>query len=129
MCCGASAMVRVPPILCGMTRVLVVPGYENSGPDHWQSLWERDNPDYIRVHQADWDHPECGAWVGALDEAINASEEDVVLVAHSLGAITIVRWTAAPGGPGRAALLVAPADVENLPEFPFESFTPVPLAP
>ncbi|GAA1753227.1 alpha/beta hydrolase [Luedemannella helvata] len=121
--------MRPPHILCGMTRVLVVPGYQNSGPGHWQTLWEQENPDYIRVEQDDWEHPTCDAWVSRLDEAVNASEEEVVLVAHSLGAITVVRWAAAHVGPVRAALLVAPADVENLPDYPFESFTPVPLAP
>ena len=26
-------------------RVLIVPGWNNSGPEHWQTLWERADPD------------------------------------------------------------------------------------
>ncbi|RZI94330.1 MAG: alpha/beta hydrolase, partial [Rubrivivax sp.] len=34
-------------------RVLLLPGWQNSGPDHWQSRWERLHGDE-RVEQHDW---------------------------------------------------------------------------
>lgn len=40
-----------------MTEVLILPGYLSSGPAHWQSLWEHENPGYRRVEQRDWDFP------------------------------------------------------------------------
>jgi predicted alpha/beta hydrolase family esterase len=110
--------------------ILILPGYLNSDSDHWQSHWERDHPEYRRVQQRDWDAPVRAEWVAALDAAIAAAEAPPVLVAHSLGCVTIAHWAAAHARPIRGALLVAPADIEQ-PEFAalFATFAPVPLAP
>ena len=64
--------------------VLILPGYGDSGPDHWQTLWERRHG-YARVVQDDWERPDVDAWKERLGEAIAASPGRVVLVAHSLG--------------------------------------------
>jgi predicted alpha/beta hydrolase family esterase len=111
-----------------MTRVLVVPGYDNSGPDHWQTLWERDHPEYRRVEMPDWLNPRRDEWVATLDREIRASDEPAVIVAHSLGCITLAHWAAAHTGPVQAALLVTPVDVEAT-ELPLETFAPVPTEP
>jgi predicted alpha/beta hydrolase family esterase len=110
--------------------VLVLPGYADSGPDHWQTLWERRHG-YVRVEQDDWLMPECEAWVATLERAVCAAPAPVVLVAHSLGCVLVAHW--ARGGSCarvRAAFLVAPADVDRvrdeLPEV--ASFAPVPMA-
>lgn len=110
--------------------VLILPGYLDSGPHHWQSHWERDHPEYRRVQQRDWEAPVRAEWVATLDAAIAAAGAPPVLVAHSLGCITIAHWAAAHARPVRSALLVAPADIEQ-PEFTavFASFAPIPLAP
>jgi predicted alpha/beta hydrolase family esterase len=94
--------------------VLVLPGWKNSGPAHWQSIWEDRFPEWRRVQQQNWLHPQRGAWVDALQRAVAASERPLLLVAHSLGCITVAHWAAQHGG-GRiaGALLVAPADVER----------------
>ncbi|HEU4885739.1 MAG TPA: alpha/beta hydrolase [Longimicrobium sp.] len=118
-------MSRRPP------RVLIVPGWENSGPDHWQSLWEREDPHrFRRVQQRDWNTPDLDDWVRALDDAITAEPAPVVLAAHSLGCIAIAHWAAWFDHPVVGALLVAPADVDraDTPE-PIRSFAPVPLQP
>lgn len=107
--------------------VLVVPGWTSSGPAHWQSLWERAHPRWRRVEQPDWDRPDPSAWTATLRAAVEASLTPPVLVAHSLGALTVARC-AAEGMVGVAgALLVAPADVERS-DTPAElrSFAPVP---
>jgi len=111
-----------------MTRVLVVPGYDNSGPEHWQSLWEREHPEYVRVEMPDWTQPTRDGWVGALHEAIAASDEPAVLVAHSLGCVTVAHWAAEHTGPVKSALLVAPVDVD-VTDLPVDTFKPAPLAP
>lgn len=107
--------------------VLNVPGYTGSGPGHWQTLWERADPRFRRVEQRDWDAPEPDAWTSALDRAVRARGEPVLLVAHSLGCITVARWAAIGRGGVAGALLVAPADVEreDAPE-PIRSFAPIP---
>jgi hypothetical protein len=112
------------------TSVLMVPGYGDSGPEHWQSLWEQAHPDYRRVMQRDWYQPERDAWVSALDAAVAQAAHPVVLVAHSLGCITVVHWAAQRQRPIHGALLVAPTDTDD-PDFAVDDggFAPVPLEP
>ncbi|MFD9129492.1 RBBP9/YdeN family alpha/beta hydrolase [Kitasatospora sp. NPDC059571] len=109
---------------------LVLPGYQNSGPAHWQSRWEATGRDFRRVHQQDWDRPDLADWVAALDRAVAAAERPVVLVAHSLGCATVAHWAAGGARPGvLGALLVAPPDLDaaDVPEL--AGFRPVPLRP
>jgi uncharacterized protein len=113
--------------------VLVIPGLGGSGPDHWQTRWERKFPRHVRVEQSDWDHPERETWLKSLAAAIEAAAgERPVLVAHSLGCAVVAhaarRW---PSLPVRASLLVAPADVDSPAHTPPETrgFSPLPLSP
>ena len=96
-------------------RVLVLPGWHGSGPDHWQSRWETSHG-YRRVDQHDWMRPKRGDWIAQLEEVLLGCDEPAVLVAHSLGCILTAWWAAhSPLAKTRvqAALLVAPADVEQ----------------
>lgn len=90
--------------------VLILPGIGDSGPQHWQSLWEKANPCFVRVHQRDWDKPVCDEWVATLEAAVKQAGPRVVLVAHSLGCLTIAHWASQPHSPAAAALLVAVPD-------------------
>ena len=109
--------------------VLPLPGLWNSGPQHWQTLWERKYPAWIRVAHRDWNNPECSEWVAELDAAIAASEGPPILAAHSLSCALVAHW-AKSGSPLRiaGAFLVAPSDVEG-PNYPKEAvgFAPMPL--
>jgi predicted alpha/beta hydrolase family esterase len=93
--------------------ILLIPGYQGSGPGHWQSLWEAELPGAIRVIMPSWEHPVRADWIGALDEAIVACDKPPILVGHSLGAITIVLWASAQSPKVHGALLATPADVER----------------
>lgn len=93
--------------------VLIIPGLFNSGPDHWQSHWERLLPEAERVEQSDWERPTLGEWTAALAEAVR-QRPGAILVAHSLGCALAAHLTQISGGRGIAgALLVAPADVNR----------------
>ena len=96
------------------SAVLLLPGWQNSGELHWQSLWEGLYR-YVRVQQHDWMRPLRGDWLVQLEEAVLACEEPVVLVAHSLGCIQVAAWAAHTRNAKRVkgALLVAPGDVER----------------
>jgi uncharacterized protein len=96
------------------SNVLILPGWENSGENHWQSLWEARHG-YVRVDQHDWIHPLRGDWMGRLEEMVLSRDEPAVLVAHSLGCILAAAWSAHSRNTHRvkAALLVAPSDVER----------------
>ncbi len=115
--------------------VLSLPGWQGSGPDHWQTLWER-RFGYQRVDQHDWERPLRGDWITHLEDVVttpllskqeqknayprwhsgdltqNPQEESIVLVAHSLGCHLVAAWAAVSPSVGRvrAALLVAPPD-------------------
>jgi len=113
-------------------HVLVLPGWQNSGPGHWQTRWEALYGD-TRVEQSDWMHPLRGDWMMRLDEAIGELEAreaspQVALVAHSLGCHLVAAWAAHSRKTGRvrAALLVAPPDVEREAlQGALHSFTPI----
>ncbi len=106
-----------------------IPGYTNSGPDHWQSHWERAEPAIGRIAQQDWDHPEPRAWATAVDAAIApATMASTVLIGHSCGSIAVAHWAAQYGRRVAGAFLVAPSDVER-PGVPavLKAFGPIPL--
>lgn len=114
-------------------KIFLLPGLYNSEPEHWQSLWETALPDAERVQQANWEQPDRNIWVQTLSTAIDACDDDVVLVAHSLGC-ALTAWWLVQGYPEstnkdkvKAALLVAPPGV-NRENFPAPSFAPMPTA-
>jgi predicted alpha/beta hydrolase family esterase len=96
------------------TSVLVLPGWQGSGPGHWQTLWEQRHG-YRRVEQHEWMRPLRGDWLARLEETVLGCEEQVVLVAHSLGCILVAQWSACSRSTHRVkgALLVAPGDAER----------------
>ena len=112
-------------------RYLIVPGWQGSSDDHWQSHWQRSLPNCARVEQADWVTPKRQDWIAALELAVQASTGPVILIAHSLGCVTVAHWAAqAPLASLRkvhGALLVAPADVERPACAPaLRNFAPIP---
>ena len=102
------------PVPSAAFSVLTLPGWQGSGPEHWQSRWEQLHR-YQRVEQHDWLHPLRGDWTARLEDMVLDSPAPVVLVAHSLGCILTAWWAAHSRNTHRvkAALLVAPGDVEQ----------------
>lgn len=111
------------------TTVLILPGWQNSGPDHWQSRWEGLYGDQ-RVQQHDWMQPLRGDWMAQLEEAVLAAPGPVVIAAHSLGCLLTAAWAEHSRNTQRVlgALLVAPGDAERE-EFrgPLKSWSPIVL--
>jgi uncharacterized protein len=95
-------------------RVLLLPGWLDSGPAHWQSRWEALHGD-TRVVQSDWLWPKRGDWMARLEEVLLEDERPALLVAHSLGCQLVAAWTAHSRHTARVvgALLVAPPDLER----------------
>jgi predicted alpha/beta hydrolase family esterase len=111
--------------------ILIIPGHYDSGPGHWQSLWEANLRTASRVQMPNWEYPHRPDWVEALDEAVRRANETAppLLVAHSLGCLAVALWAAS--GSRRSvhgALLVAPTDVER-PELRelLPGWAPIPL--
>ena len=97
-------------------QVFTLPGWQGSGPTHWQTHWEALHG-FHRVEQHDWQRPLRGDWSARLDEVVGDAAGPVVLVAHSLGCVLTAWWAAHSRHAHRvkAALLVAPPDVAQPP--------------
>lgn len=111
--------------------VLILPGLGNSGPLHWQTLWEVSRPECRRVMQREWDRPQLEEWLATLEQSIATCATAPALVAHSLGCSLVAHWVRKGGHRAVAALLVAPSDVESPEHTPAEvrNFGPIPLVP
>ena len=98
--------------------MLTLPGWQSSGPGHWQSLWER-SLGCQRVEQHDWMQPLRGDWITRLEEVVAGVPGPVVLCAHSLGCQLVAAWAPMTSLAKRvkAALLVAPGDTQQ-PDLP-----------
>jgi predicted alpha/beta hydrolase family esterase len=95
------------------SNILMLPGLGGSGPDHWQTLWEKANPGFRRVHARDWEHPEREEWVGNLEAAVKAAGPQTILVAHSLACLQVAHWASQTLLTIEGALLVAPPNPER----------------
>ncbi|WP_341305169.1 alpha/beta hydrolase [Pseudomonas sp. TMP25] len=112
-------------------RYLIVPGWQGSADEHWQSHWQRSLPGSARVEQRNWLNPDRQAWVAELQRCIDSDPRPTILIAHSLGCITVAHWAAQAPVEAlsrvRAALLVAPADVQRADCPPaLQNFAPIP---
>jgi predicted alpha/beta hydrolase family esterase len=108
------------------TTVLIVPGWRDSGPGHWQSLWAGRLTGARRIVQDDWASPHRAAWVASLARQILEAPGPVVIAAHSLGCIATSHLPEEAAARIRGALLVAPADPER--RAILNDFAPVPFA-
>jgi predicted alpha/beta hydrolase family esterase len=112
-----------------MTNNFIVPGLGNSGPEHWQTYFEKSGSNFQRINQQEWDAPVCSDWIETIDKAISGFDlSTVVLIGHSLGCCTIAHWAARYNRKIKGALLVAPSDIENpVYTFPAIGFSPMPF--
>jgi predicted alpha/beta hydrolase family esterase len=96
-----------------MVPIIIIPGWRDSPPGHWQSLWADQLPGAVRVQQDNWVSPVRQAWVASIAKTILAQPKPVVLAAHSLGCIAAAHLPPEAMAHIAAALLVAPADPER----------------
>lgn len=115
-------------------QIIIVPGLGGSGEGHWQTLWKH-KCGAARVRQDDPDAPTPQSWSARLQQVIEATPGDLILVGHSCGVLNIVHWAQLYGGHPRVrgAMLVAPTDAGQ-PDMPQLApavcvMAPVPLQP
>ncbi len=109
-------------------QILLVPPWEDASAEHWMSVWQWKYPNFRRVEQREWMRPNRNEWVATLDKYVSEQTKPVILVAHSLGTITVAHWANEFNRRIAGAFLVAPPDVEraDAPE-EIKTFAPVPL--
>ena len=109
-------------------KIFTVPGLGSSGPEHWQTHWERQLPNCERIQQRDFDNAVCSEWIANIEAAVQREGDNVVLVGHSSGSLAIAHWGLKFGHKIAGAFIVAPSDVE-MPGFPYNpiGFAPIPL--
>ncbi|WP_417434265.1 RBBP9/YdeN family alpha/beta hydrolase [Hoeflea sp.] len=93
--------------------ILIVPGYTNSGPDHWQTRWQARLSTARRVEQDAWSKPVREDWTARFAQTVNDAEKPVVVIAHSLGVATALQALPECNKKIAGAFLVAPPDVAN----------------
>lgn len=109
--------------------IVFVPGWKNSGPGHWQSLWASRYPRSVRIAMpdSDWLVPKREIWTHAISQTILDQSQPVVIAAHSLGCIATTHLPTEVAKRIAGALMVAPADPER--RSVLADFTPVPYQP
>jgi predicted alpha/beta hydrolase family esterase len=95
-------------MLTSEADILIMPGLGGSGEDHWQSRWEKQLKTAQRVEQDDWSHPMLSAWQAKLSAAILATSRPPVIIAHSLGALTVAHVPEDVAAKIKGAFLVTP---------------------
>lgn len=112
-----------------VTQYFIIPGLGNSGPKHWQSHFEKSGDNFHRINQKEWDSPDCLNWIDTIEESISKFEtSNVVLIGHSLGCTTIIKWFEKYKKQIKGALFVAPSDIESpVYTFPATGFSPISL--
>ncbi|TBW36094.1 alpha/beta hydrolase [Siculibacillus lacustris] len=104
--------------------LVLVPGFKDSGPEHWQSLWQTQSHAFQRITQRRWDNPDVELWIAAIQRLLATRRRPALLIGHSLGALASC-CVAADGHPMVAGLmLVAPAEPTR-----FEAEDRVPQTP
>lgn len=96
-----------------MSTILVVPGLQGSGPDHWQSWFEQRLPDTRRVEQADWADPYLPRWAGAVRHELTRANGHVWIIAHSFGCLATAHAATDHTDKIAGIMFVAPADPDK----------------
>jgi predicted alpha/beta hydrolase family esterase len=104
-------------------RVVVVPGYGATPADHWFPRLAHDLAGHgIDTEVVEMPHPDAPdptAWATTAGEAIGDPDGATVVVGHSLGCLTVLRYLATVPGPWRLAGLVLVAGfLDRLPALP-----------
>ncbi|NVO15304.1 MAG: alpha/beta hydrolase [Rhodoplanes sp.] len=104
--------------------LVLVPGFKDSGPEHWQSLWETGLPTFQRIAQRRWDNPDIELWIAAIARLLAERRRPAVLIGHSLGALASSCLAADGHRLVAGLMLVAPAEPAR-----FEAEERVPQTP
>lgn len=55
-------------------KPLILAGIGNSGPEHWQTFWQAEEPRFEKLEHSEWDKPDFAVWVRELEAPTNFRE-------------------------------------------------------
>ena len=91
-------------------KVFIIPGFNDSGPTHWQSWLQVRLPHVARLEGVDWTRPDLSSWVDQAQSQVQALGQPVWLVAHSFGCLVAATLAAIAPELVRGIVFVAPAE-------------------
>ena len=122
--CTVRMIIRFPM----HTQILIAPGFGNSGEGHWQTFWQDEHKEFVRVEQKNWFQPVADEWADAIEQYVRNASGEVVVVAHSLGCLALAHWAQKTDLNIKGALLVAPPDANDVKlKDVVKGFSPLPL--
>lgn len=89
---------------------VLVPGLNDSGPDHWQSIWHARFPNWKRISQSRWSTPDIDGWLSAINRTLDECTRPAILIGHSLGALASYNAAFCHDRRISGVFLVAPAE-------------------
>jgi uncharacterized protein len=107
---------------------MILPGYGNSSPDHWQSYFEKNLLNCFRLAPGSWELPDCRDWVEAIENQTQKIDgKKLFVITHSLGGIAFLHWSKQFRRKIQGAMIVAPPDIETpYIDLGLQSFAPIP---
>lgn len=93
------------------TDIVMFPGWMGAGPDHWLSRWQAKLKTARWVRHENWSSRDPEDWFQSVAGAVNGGSHPIVLVAHALGAASIVQAAPRFNNKVAGAFLVAPPDL------------------
>lgn len=114
-----------------MQKVFLVHGYTASPDSHWFPWLEKQcqvfpSVEFHRLTLPDPDHPQLESWLGAIEHQIDLCDHSI-LIGHSLGCISLLRFLAKQDMAIKGLLLVA-GFAQSLTQFPeLDPFVKEPL--
>ena len=90
--------------------LVLVPGFKDSAPEHWQTQWQTQLPVFQRIAQKRWDNSDIELWVAAISRLVGQRNRPAILIGHSLGALASTCLAADHHPLIAGLLLVAPAE-------------------
>lgn len=88
--------------------LVLIPGFKNSGPEHWQSLWQDHSPAFQRISHSHWNAPDIEHWIDATRRLLAQRQRPSILIGHSLGALAATCLAAELHPLVAGVMLVAP---------------------
>ena len=103
-------------------RVFIIHGFDASPEEHWfpwlESQLQERGIQAIRLRMPESSHPDFDRWQATMREAIGQPDEHTILVAHSLGTISVLHFASQSGTKRLGGIVLVSGFAGRIPGFP-----------